>query len=320
MEYFAKYLDYSFTSTMEEDLDTISNGKLDELEYLKSFYEGPDGLEAVVRQVKESIVPMTVKQINLPGVSEENTIRIGKFGPYVQDSEGNFYSIPDSWFPANVNDRMLEELKASKKTSTSNPIVGYTSDGQPIFYCTGKFGDYWQIGDIAKTRDVSRFSVPKSLIGKEVPVEKILAFFSLPRVVGHTVEGEEITANIGKYGPYIKCGSDSRTIKNDDEVLTITESEARAIFSTPKATSAGRRKKTYTSSKAKTASAPAKEAEIVKDFGVQDGETLDIRSGRYGYYLKHGTRNIRIAAKYQHNSEACAEMTLEEALDYIHKA
>ena len=321
LEYFQQYIAYSFTSSMEEDLDEISNGKLEYLDYVAGFYEGPEGLEAVVKKEKESIVPMAVKQINLPGVSEDNTIRIGKFGPYVQDSEGNFYSIPDSWYPANVNDRMLQELKASRKTSTSNPIVGYTQDGRPIFYCTGKFGDYWQIGDISKTRDVSRFSVPKSLIGKEVPVEKILAFFSLPRVVGHTESGEEITANIGKYGPYIKCGADSRTIKNDDEVLTITESEARAIFSTPKAAAAGRRKKTYTSSaKTKTSSAQTKETEIVKDFGVQNGETLDIRSGRYGYYLKHGSKNIRIAPKYQHDSAACSQMSLEEALEYVRKA
>lgn len=307
-----KYIDYKFTSNMEEDLDRIAKNEVTEEQFLKDFYEGHPGLEEDVKNMKETIVPMSVKKIHLPQVSEENTVTLGKFGPYIQDKDGTYYSVPANYYPYNVTDEMLDALKAKKP---GNPIVGTTDDGLPIFYCTGKYGDYWQIGDVATNPDVKRFTVPKDLLGVNVSKDDILAFFALPRTVGKTEDGQEITANIGKYGPYLKCGDSYCNRKNSMEILHISEQEARKVLAENSKHSTSS-KKSSSAAKKTAAASPV----IVKDFGVQDGERLDIRQGRYGYYLKHGSENYRLAPKYQHDEQACIQMPLEEALSALKKS
>jgi DNA topoisomerase-1 len=207
---------------------------------------------------------------------------------------------------------MLNALKTKKP---GNPVIGTTDDGLPIFYCSGKYGDYWQIGDVATSPDVKRFTVPKDLLGVNVSKDDILAFFALPRTVGKTEDGQEITANIGKYGPYLKCGDTYCNRKNSLEILYITEQEARKVISEGSRQATSSRKSSSATKKSSTAN-PV----IVKDFGVQEGEHLDIRQGRYGYYLKHGSENYRLAPKYQHDEQACIQMPLEEALAAIKKS
>jgi len=306
-----KYIDYKFTSNMEEELDRIAKKEVTEEQFLKDFYEGHPGLEEDVKNMKEKIVPMSVKRIHLPQISEENTVTLGKFGPYIQDKDGNYYSVPDTFFPYNVTDELLDSLKTKKP---GNPVVGTTDDGLPIFYCTGKYGDYWQIGDVATSPDVKRFTVPKDLLGVNVSRDDILAFFALPRVVGKTEDGQEITANIGKYGPFLKCGDTYCNRKSSMEILYINEQEARKIVS--ESSKPGSSSKKSSASGKKTSST---NPVIIKDFGVQEGERLDIRQGRYGYYLKHGSENYRLTPKYQHDEQACLQMPLEEALAALKK-
>ena len=322
LENFKQYMNYDFTSKMEKDLDEIAQGNVKELEYLRNFYEGENGLEKQVGTIKDAIVPMDVKRIKLPQISKEHTITIGKYGPYVQDSEGKYYSVPESWKPYSVTDEMIEDLMTNAESKSATPVLGTTSEGLPVLYCTGRYGDYWQIGDISKTKDVKRFKVPASLIGKEVPLETILAFFNLPRTVGTAEDGSIITADIGRFGPYLKCNEDYRNLKDINALFEISQSGARFLFSTPKESKkATSSKKTYvkksagTSAKTKT----GKDPEVVKDFGEIDGSRLFITSGRYGFYIKHGEKNIRIPAKYQHDEELCKSMTQEEAVSYSKK-
>lgn len=313
LEHFKSYIEYSFTSDMEKDLDEIAKGNVKELEYLKNFYEGNNGLEQQVHDIKDTIVPMNVKKIKIEGISEENTVTLGKFGPYIQDKNGKYYSVPETWTPSNTTEAMLEDLKASKSQSSTTPVIGTTPEGLPIFYCTGKFGDYWQIGDKAKTEDVKRFKVPQSLLGKEVSTERILEFFSLPKLIGHMEDGSEITADIGRFGAYLKCNDDYRNIKNAEDIFSTTELEARKIFSMPKPVAAKAKKTASSTKKASTNSSDSAVA-VVKDFGTHEGKKLDIRSGRYGFYIKWGEKNFRIPSQYQHSEELCKAMTQEEAV------
>lgn len=319
LEHFSEYIKYDFTSDMEKDLDLIASDKTDKLAYLRNFYEGKNGLKEQVEKIKDTIVPKDVKQIKLKQISEKNTITIGKFGPYVQDENGKYYSVPDTWYPCSVTDEMIDALKSKDTGASATPVVGTTPEGLPILYCTGRFGDYWQIGDMSKTKDVKRFKVPSALLGKDVPIETILALFNLPRTVGTLEDGSIITADIGRFGPYLKCNDDFRNLKDFNTILEITESEARQIFASPKETSkkAATKKTSVRKSSAETKKTEA--AAPVKDFGEVDGERLYLTSGRYGFYLKYGSKNIRIEPKYQHDEELCKSMTLEEAKKALKK-
>ena len=142
-----------------------------------------------------------------------------------------------------------------------------------------------------------------------------MRYFNLPRVIGTDAAGEVITADIGKYGPYIKCGNEFRSVKTSSELFEISEEQARVILSTPKESS----KKAAASGKT-AAAAPARRsnnAQAVVDFGDYEGQNLGIYHGKYGYYLRHGDKNIRIAKEYQKDEEACKSMTKETAVSFL---
>lgn len=310
--YFSDRVDYQFTSDMESDLDKIAEGKLDELQYLRTFYEGENGLEQQVKANKVKINSKDVKKLNLPQISDANSIFLGPYGPYVKDSEGKFISVPSDWTPSSVTDEMVTALcqggnKSTETKANAPEKIGETPEGDAVLYCTGKFGDYWQIGDRAKTNDIRRFKVPKKYIGnKALAVEHVLKYFSLPLTIGTSESGEVITADVGKYGPYIKCGNDFRSIKDADLLFDMTEAEARAIFSVPKE-----------ESKKSSSKASASKGAPVVDFGDHDGKNLSIQHGRYGYYLKHGDKNYRISKEYVQSEEACKAMDKETAISFI---
>ena len=290
MDCFEDYIDYNFTRDMETQLDKIAEGKKNELEYLRDFYEGSNGLVSWVQRVKSEVKPAQVKKIVLPQLSDSNSVYLGKFGCYVMDGD-RFVSVPESLLPCDATDAVIEDLKQTKHERTENPVVGTTSDGSPIYYGTGKFGDYWQIND-------KYYTVPFSLKGKDVPSERIEAFFNLPRNLGKDASGNEITANLGKYGPYLKCNNEYRKLKTIDEVFTVTNSEASEMFS----------------------KAVKKESAIIVSFPDKDGNKIDIRSGRYGNYIKFGKKNIALPDKYKNDSEACKSITEDQVLKFVSEA
>lgn len=311
--YFSDRIDYGFTRDMEDGLDLIAEGKLDELKFLQDFYEGVHGLEKQVKDNKVSINSKDVKKLSLPQLSEDNCINLGPYGPYVKSNDGKFISIPKDWIPASVTDEMVSKLKETgngegEGRANSPELMGTTSSGMPVLYCTGKFGDYWQLGDKSQTSDVKRFKVPKKYIGnRTAPIEDVLKYFGLPITIGASETGEPITADIGKYGPYVKCGGDFRSVKDSDDLFKMTEQEARELFSTPK----------EMSKKVSARSASRSSSQAVVDFGDHEGKPLGIYHGRYGFYLRHGSDNVRIAKEYQQNEEACKSMSKETAVSFL---
>ncbi len=316
--YFGNRVDYGFTSDMESGLDEIAQGNLNELQFLKNFYEGESGLDVQVKANKVSINSKDVKRLDLPQLSEENSIYLGPYGPYAKTDDGKFVSIPEDWLPASVTNSMVEDLRTNgnqKSAAKANgpETIGQTADGMPILYCTGKFGDYWQIGDRSKTEDIKRFKVPKEHIGNRgIDPQTVLRYFSLPRTIGANEAGEAIVADMGKFGPYIRCGNDFRSVKDSNELFTITEQEAVEILKAPKESS----RKTSSRGKAGTSRRSAA-AEAVVDFGTHEGKSLGIYHGRYGYYLRFGESNISIPKEFKDNEEACKAMSKETAISFI---
>ena len=313
--YFSDRIDYGFTRDMEDGLDKIAEGQLDELQFLKDFYEGEHGLEKQVKANKMTINSKDVKKLVLPQLSEENQINLGPYGPYVKNEEGKFVSVPKDWTPASVQNDLVEKLRTqgnsdSEGKSNAPETIGTTKEGLPVLYCTGKYGDYWQLGDKSQTNEVKRFKVPKKYIGnKAVALDTVLKFFSLPISIGKSEAGELITADVGKYGPYVKCGNDFRSVKDPEQLFDLTEESARAIFSVPK-------ESTKKASSAHTARRNTSLAAVV-DFGDYEGKNLGIYHGRYGYYLRHGETNVRIPKEYQQDEEACKAMTKETAITFL---
>jgi len=309
--YFSDRIDYGFTRDMEDGLDLIAEGKLNELEFLKNFYEGDNGLE---KQVKDSILSISskdVKKISLPQLSEENSIHLGPFGPYVKSKDGKFVSVPKELTPATVTNDLIQKLREngslnSANKPTSPQLLGNTKDGTPILYCTGRYGDYWQLGDKSQKNEVKRFKVPKNYIGNlSVSPSTVMKYFELPISIGATESGALITGDIGKYGPYIKCEGDFRSVKDAESLFSITEQEARDLLNAPKET-----KKSSSKTSSRT-------AQPFVDFGTYDGKPLGLYQGRYGFYLKYGDSNVRIAKEYQKDEKACKEMTKETAISFL---
>ena len=138
-----------------------------------------------------------------------------------------------------------------------------------------------------------------------------MRYFNLPLVIGTDEAGEVITADIGKFGPYVRCGNEFRSVKTSSELFEITEEQARQMLSTPKES------KKAASSAAQASTRRSNNAQAVVDFGDYEGQNLGIYHGKYGYYLRHGDKNIRIAKEYQRDEEACKSMTKETAVSFI---
>lgn len=313
---FLNLIDYSFTKDMEDDLDKISKGQIDELSYLKKFFEGPAGLEKQCEEALLAIDAKKAKQISLPQLSAENTVFIGPYGAYVSAEDVNI-SIPADVFPASVTDESIQTLKANGKTKNfEDPVaIGVDSvSGKPIYLCNGRFGAYWQIGEVEGKVKPKRFTIPKNLLGKKVPLEEIERFFSLPKVLGQNAEGKDVSICTGKYGPFVACEKEYRSVPNFEVLFGLSLDTALAILAAPKPERKARGRKGGAKSSASASKAPVKP---VVDFGEHEGQPLAIVYGRFGYYLKHGARNYRIPTQYRNDENACKSMSREEAIGCI---
>ena len=288
--HFSEYVDAGFTAKMEDLLDDISNGKLDWIDFLREFYrgggnEGP-GLERKVEQAKDIEYPA----IDL-GVDSASglpiRVRIGRYGPFLQRGEGgpgHTASMPDDLAPADLS---VDKAVALLEAKAAGPrVLGVDpSTSQQVYVINGLFGAYVQLGETpdkgSRGRKPPRASLVGGLTEATVTLDDALRLLALPREVGrHPDDGEPVLANFGRFGPYVKHGSEFRSLDSDDQVFTVSLDQAVDLLRQPK-----RSRRRQSASKA-----------VLRDLGTPSGGTSAIRilDGRYGPYVTDGTTNASL--------------------------
>ena len=315
-EHFANLLDYEFTANLEDDLDAISRGEFESIQYLKSFYygNGHPGVKELVAKGESGIDPRIVCGIPI-GKTDSGTeleVRIGRYGPFISDGE-NRASVPEGQLPDELSvEKACELLENANREPESLGL--HPETGESIFLKTGPYGPYVQLGTGESPDEESTNGKGKkkkkvkpkmaSLLSnaspEDVDLDYAVKLLSLPRNLGeHPEEKEPIMAANGRFGPYIKCGSETRSIPLDTlSPLDITLEQAVELLKQPKR---GGRK-------------AAAKPKSLKDLGkhpVTERE-LKILSGRYGPYVTDGEINASLP-----KGSDPEKLTVNEAVDLL---
>ncbi len=281
-EHFSELVDYAFTAQLEDQLDEIASGKAKRLKVLSEFYRGPDGsahhgLEALVTELGEiDARALSTFPLRDSGID----VRVGRYGTYVESSDGRRANVPEDMAPDALTVEVAEEL-LSKPLDEERELGVDEASGTMVVAKNGRYGPY--VTEVlpedapksAKARTGSLFS---SMSLDSIDLPTALQLMSLPRVVGADADGTEITAQNGRYGPYLKRGTDSRSLTSEDQIFSISLEEALAIYAQPKAR--GRA----------AAAAP------LKEFGADpvSGKPVVLKSGRFGPYVTDGETNATL--------------------------
>ena len=302
-EHFGDFIETDFTAEMEDDLDEISRGERESTVFLKEFYYGDRKhrglLPAVAHGAEKADYPAMDLGVD-PGSDEPVRVRIGRFGPFVQMGEGGpgrTASLPDDVAPADLTiDKALELVRAKAEGPRSLGVDPATD--QNVYVLNGRYGAYVQLGEIPEGKGAKpkRASLQGDLTEATVTLDGALRLLSLPRVVGiHPDDGEPITANFGRFGPYVKHGDEFRSLDSGDDVFTIAFDAALELLRAPKRS---RRRQ-------------AVQKNVLREL-TGDGTVLKVYSGRYGPYVSDGTTNASIPR----GSDPEA-LTFEQARDLI---
>ncbi|MFC9822565.1 type I DNA topoisomerase [Streptomyces erythrochromogenes] len=296
--HFGRLVDYDFTAKMEDDLDRIARGEAQSVPWLKRFYFGSEDATEVVpadgdhlgglKELVTDLGAIDAREISSFPVGEGIVLRVGRYGPYVErgekDSEGHQRAdIPDDMAPDELTVAYAEELFA--KPSGEFQLGKDPVSGNEIVAKDGRYGPYVteilpegtpKTGKNAvKARTASLF---KTMSLDTVTLDEALKLMSLPRVVGADAEGVEITAQNGRYGPYLKKGTDSRSLETEDQLFTITLDEALAIYAQPK-------------QRGRAAAKPP-----LKELGTDpvSEKPVVVKDGRFGPYVTDGETNATL--------------------------
>jgi len=307
-EHFADLIDYDFTAALEDDLDAIARGEQKRVEWLKSFYFGTEA-QVGLRQVVDNLGEIDARALNSTPITDTATLRFGKYGPYLEvidpakpEERGRIVNVPEDLAPDELTAAKAQELidapVAGDRVLGENP-----ENGRVIVVKDGRYGPYVQENlpeedvavdeatgevvdkpkkktakkDAPKPRTSSLF---RSMSVEDIDLDTALTLLSLPRVVGNDPEtGDEITAQNGRYGPYLKKGTDSRSLESEQQIFDVTLEQALAIYAQPK----------YGAGSRRASSALAEfEADPVS------GKPIRIRDGRFGAYVTDGETNVTI--------------------------
>ncbi|WP_374775112.1 type I DNA topoisomerase [Streptomyces sp. NBC_01310] len=296
--HFGRLVDYDFTAKMEDDLDRIARGEAQSVPWLKRFYFGSEDATEVVpadgdhlgglKELVTDLGAIDAREISSFPVGEGIVLRVGRYGPYVErgekDAEGHQRAdVPDDMAPDELTVEYAEELFA--KPSGEFELGKDPVSGNEIVAKDGRYGPYVteilpegtpKTGKNAvKPRTASLF---QSMSLDTVTLDDALKLMSLPRVVGVDAEGVEITAQNGRYGPYLKKGTDSRSLESEGQLFSITLDEALAIYAQPK-------------QRGRAAAKPP-----LKELGTDpvSEKPVVVKDGRFGPYVTDGETNATL--------------------------
>ena len=303
--FFEKYLDYDFTAQLEESLDSVSAGKLDWKQLLGDFWR--DFFD-VVEKTKELRITEVLDHLNeslasylfpekedgsdpreCPTCKEGNlSIKVGRFGAFVGCSR----------YPDCRHTRPFAAADGDASAQEDQSLGTDPDSGEEVVRKSGRFGPYLQLGEGTKESPPKRVSIPPSFNNDELDLEKALSLLALPREIGEHPESKDmIVAGLGRYGPYLLYQKKYTRLESVEDALTIGVNRAVEVLAQPKPARRGRAV-----------------VEPLRKLGEHpdDGEPVNILSGRYGPYVKHGKINATIP-----RGREVEELTLEEAVELI---
>ncbi|MDR3109897.1 MAG: type I DNA topoisomerase [Planctomycetaceae bacterium] len=304
-------VDYDFTAKMEDQLDSISRGEMGHLDYLKQFYFGDKnryGLKPLLENKRDSIDAREVNQFEIgkPPASDggetngDNSemivVRIGKYGPFLQQGERRT-SVPPDLPPDELTvEKALEFLNAAGLGD--EPLGICSSTGKPIYIKAGRFGPYVQRGTNEDGEKPQNASLLKGMLPEEVTLDIAIQLLSLPRELGER-DGEQVLASNGPYGPYVKCGKETRSLAPGMSPLDVTYAEAVDLLAQPKF---------------RNQRGTAKRSEPLVQFAESPvtGKPVQLLSGRYGAYLTDGQTNVTLPKDVEQST-----LTEEQALQLL---
>ncbi|MET0780278.1 MAG: type I DNA topoisomerase [Microbacterium sp.] len=331
-EHFADLVDYDFTAALEDDLDAIARGEQQRTAWLHDFYFGSDS-QPGLRNIVENLGEIDARELNATRISDTTTLRFGKYGPYLDvldpahaDAPPRRVNIPEDLAPDELTPEKAQELIDAPVAG--NRVLGENPDtGKLVVVKDGRFGPYieetepedptavdeatGEIVDEAPTKKVAAkagaakkdaapkprtASLFKSMSVDTIDLDTALRLLDLPRTVGTDPEsGEPITAQNGRYGPYLKKGTDSRTLDAENLIFDIDLDQALAIYALPK----------YGARRPSTALAEF-------DNDPVSGKPIRVRDGRFGAYVTDGETNVTIP-----RGQTVADITYEIAVQMI---
>jgi len=286
--HFTSLVDSQFTANMENGLDAISRGELESIPFMKEFYFGSESVKGLETMLDEKVDIGRACSVKLDYDGDSIEVRVGQYGPFVQQGETR-KSVPKDVFLGDLNvEKALEIL--NQEINEDRELGKDTDSGETVLVKNGPYGPYVQLGETSK-----RKGIPKGTIAEEVDLEMGLKLLSLPRTLGkHPETGEEVKADYGRFGPYVTAGKGKNgTIPPTMSPLTIELVEAVELIS-------------------KRNSGP-QELRILGDH-TETGESLVIKSGRYGPYITDGKVNASLPRDADPE-----KITLEEGVVLIDK-
>ena len=237
-KHYGRLVDYDFTASMEDDLDRIAAGEEQRVDWLTRFYKGTNGepaapgwpgLHAMVTDGLDEIDARAVNSIELPG--SDVVVRVGRYGPYLERGEERA-SLPEDVVPDELTPARAEELLAAP--GDARELGVHPKTGRPVLLRSGRYGPYATEeppeGSDERPRTASLFS---SMSPETLTLDDGVRLLSLPRVVG-VADGEEVLAMNGQYGPFIKRGTETRSLEGEEQLFAIDLDQALALLAAPK--------------------------------------------------------------------------------------
>jgi DNA topoisomerase I len=286
-DHLAGLVDYEFTAQMEDDLDAISRGERLNIDYLQQFYFGGElpGLKKQLEHKADEIDPRGISRISLgkPEDGDEVFVRVGRYSPFVEQGERTA-SLPEELPPDEVTlQRALDLLDQAQQGD--EPLGVCPETGKPVFLKVGRFGPYVMRGTPDDEEKPQNAGLLKGMTPENVDFETALKLLSLPRTLGEwqpddpEKKGGAVVAHNGRFGPYVKCGDETRSLPADVSPLDVTLEQAIALLKQPK-----------------THGRAASKKEPLKVFPESPvtGNVIQLLEGRYGPYLTDGVTNASL--------------------------
>jgi len=284
---FTDMVNLQYTADLENTLDAISRNEMKSEDFLTQFYKGEKGtagLEALLENEVDKEKSRTIMELK-DDSGKIITVKIGRYGVYIQDGETNT-TLPDDSIPSELNFKNAL-ISLQKKAEGPTELCSHPDSGEPVLLKDGRFGPYVQCGDKMK-------SLLPGMVLNEVTPEIGLKLIALPKDLGkHPESGDAVKSDIGRYGPYIRCGKTTRSVITPDSILDLSLNRAVEILATEKAKAGAR---------------------VIKELGI-DPKTqmaIEIKDGRYGAYVTDGKINATLPKETTSD-----EVTLDIALQLI---